>query len=181
MMPVLIAAVAIAGFLCALDLLLTFGVIRRLREHTAMLSAQRPAADLPWGLSPGEFPAGFSAVTGTDELVTGPAGLRLVAFFAAWCSVCPERVPPFLEYVTGNGIARDSVLAVVVDGVTEPPPYLARLAAVAQVTFEPSDGALAAAFKVDGFPAFVLLDADGAVQVSGWDPAELPAPAAMPV
>jgi hypothetical protein len=180
-MPVLIATIAIVGFLCALDLLLTFGVIRRLREHTTMLSAQRAAADVPWGLSPGEFPAEFSAATTDGEAVTGTAGLRVVAFFAAWCSVCPERVPSFLEYLGSNAIARDSVLAVVVDGGSEPPPYLARLDAVAQVTFEPSDGALAAAFKVDGFPAFVLLDAGGAVLVSGWDPAELPAPAAVPV
>ena len=37
-MPIVIAAVTIVGVLCVLDLLLTFGVIRRLREHTAMLA-----------------------------------------------------------------------------------------------------------------------------------------------
>ena len=38
-MPILIAAVVVVGCLCLLDLLLTFGVIRRLREHTSMLTA----------------------------------------------------------------------------------------------------------------------------------------------
>lgn len=180
-MPVLIAAVAIVGFLCALDLLLTFGVIRRLREHTAMLSEPRREAGVPQGLSPGERPAEFAAIATDGTRVTGPAGLRVVALLAAWCSACPETVPPFLDYLSGNLIARESVLAVVVDGEGEPPPYLARLAAVAQVSFEPSDGALSTAFKVDGFPTFVLLDADGAVRASGWDPAELPAPAVLPV
>ena len=37
-MPILIAAVVVVGGLCLLDLLLTFGVIRRLREHTSMLT-----------------------------------------------------------------------------------------------------------------------------------------------
>jgi thiol-disulfide isomerase/thioredoxin len=180
MMPVLIAAVAVVGFLCALDLLLTFGVIRRLREHTTMLTAPR-RQDVPRGLLPGELPAGFSAVTTDGGTVTGTAGVRLVAFFAVWCSVCPERVPSFLEYVSVNRIARDSVLAVVADGDKEAPPYLARLEDVARVSVEPSGGAVSAAFKLESFPTFILLDSDGAVQASGWNPAELPAPAAVPV
>lgn len=180
-MPVLIAAVAIVGLLCALDLLLTLGVIRRLRDHTTMLTAQRRPEDAPQGLPPGERPAGFSAVTTDGDQVAGTAGMRLVGFFAVWCSVCPGRVPSFLEYVSGNGIARDSVLAVVADGDSESPPYLAQLADVARVSIEPSGGAVSAAFKVESFPTFILLDSDGAVQASGWDPAELPAPAAVPV
>jgi hypothetical protein len=179
-MPIMIAAVGLAAALCLLDLLLTFGVIRRLREHTTILSALRRPNDLPQGLSPGELPAGFSATTMDGEQVNGTAGMRLVAFFAAWCSVCPGTVPPFLDYLRGNGIARDRVLAVLIDGDGEPPPYLAQLAAVARVSIEPSDGALSAAFKVPAFPTFVLLDADGAVLASGADPAELPAPAAVP-
>lgn len=180
-MPILIAAVAIVGFLCALDLLLTFGVIRRLREHTTMLSGQGRPAEPPQGLSVGELPAEFSATTTDDERVDGTAGLRLVAFFAAWCSVCPERVPSFLEYVSGNGIGRDSVLAVVADGDSEAPPYLGQLADVARVSIEPTSGAVSAAFQVTSFPTFVLLDSDGAVRASGWDPTALPVPAALPV
>lgn len=41
--PVLIAAVILAGAVCLTDLLLTFGAIRRLREHTVMLGEARGA------------------------------------------------------------------------------------------------------------------------------------------
>jgi hypothetical protein len=175
----MIAAVAVVGGLCLLDLLLTFGVIRRLREHTSMLTAAGGPADPPLGLSAGEFPAAFSAVNADGEPVSGAAGLRLVAFFAAWCSVCPERVPPFMEYLASHHIARDSVLVVVADGDSAPPPYLAELAPVARICVEPGDGEIMRAFKVAGFPAFFLLDANGAVALSGYDPAALPEPATV--
>jgi len=173
----MIAAVSVVGCLCLVDLLLTFGVIRRLREHTTMLTAQERLAEPPLGVSAGELPAGFSAVTTDGEPVSGPAGLRMVAFLASWCSICPERVPSLVEYLGSHRVARDGVLAVVVDGDSEAPPYLAQLADVARVCVEPSDGEVGKAFKVAGFPAFFLLDADGAVMASGYDPAGLPVPA----
>jgi thiol-disulfide isomerase/thioredoxin len=176
-MPVLIAAVAVVGVLCLLDLLLTFGVIRRLREHTDMLTRQERSADPPPGLSSGDVPAEFSVVTTDGEPLSGAAGLRIVAFFASWCSVCPERVPSFIEYLSNNRIARGSVLAVVVDGDSEPPPYLAELAYVARTCIESADGEVGKAFKVTGFPAFFLLDAENAIAASGYDPSALPAPA----
>lgn len=37
-MPFLITAVVLVGLLCALDLVLGLGVIKRLREHTEMLN-----------------------------------------------------------------------------------------------------------------------------------------------
>lgn len=36
-MPFLVTAVVLVGLLCAVDLLLTFAVLRRLREHTEEL------------------------------------------------------------------------------------------------------------------------------------------------
>ena len=37
-MAILGAAIVVMGLLCLIDLLLTFGVIRRLREHTEQLA-----------------------------------------------------------------------------------------------------------------------------------------------
>jgi thiol-disulfide isomerase/thioredoxin len=177
-MPILIAAVVAVGCLCLLDLLLTFGVIRRLREHTSMLTTAGGALEPYVGLRAGESPGPFSAVTISGE-VAGAAGLRMVAFFSSWCSSCPEQVPPFVEYLIRHRIARDSVLAVIAGDNNAPPPYLDRLAEVTQACVVQDDSDIAKAFKVTGFPAFCLLDADGAVAASGYDPTTLPEPATV--
>jgi hypothetical protein len=176
-MPILIAAVIAVGGLCLLDLLLTFGVIRRLREHTDILSNGPGAASSVTSLEPGQSPAAFTAVTTSGELVTGATGLRVAAFFSSSCSACPERVAPFLAYLSRHHMSRDSVLAVVSQDDSAPAPYLGQLAEAAQACAEPENGEIAQAFGVTGFPAFCLLDADGAVLASGYDPAALPEPA----
>jgi hypothetical protein len=176
-MPILTAAIIAVGALCLLDLLMTFGVIRRLREHSALLrDRQNRLADRPViTLSPGQIPAPFTAATTDGSALAGPAGLRLVGFFSSSCSACPERVPPFTDYVRANAIGRSEVLAVLLThDRTTPPPYLDELAQVAQVSMQPDDSQVVDAFRVDGFPAFCLLDADGAVMASGFDPATLP-------
>jgi hypothetical protein len=180
-MPIVIAAVAVVGGLCLLDLLLTFGVIRRLREHTDMLTALNAAggpARLALGLSAGDFPGAFSAVTTDGVPVNGAAGLRVVAFFSR-CSICPERVPPFADYLRAHDFGRDSVLAVSVGPGSTPQAYLSELAPVARICVEPEDGEIARAFKVPGFPSFFLLDPDGSVAGNGYDPAALPEPATV--
>ncbi len=177
-MPFVIAAIAVVGALCLLDLLLTFGMIRRLREQTDILNVltagRVPGATL--GMAPGRTPAAFSAVTTEGATVSGPAGLRLVAFFSR-CSICPERVAPFAEYLSTQRINRDSVLVVSVGPGGEPQPYLSALVPVALICAEPEGGQIVRAFEVSGFPAFFLLDAGGAVAATEYDPAELPVPA----
>jgi hypothetical protein len=175
---VLIAAVILVGAVCITDLLLTFGVIRRLREHTALLGEVR-GADVPvTGLAAGETPDPFTSVTVHGTVTAGPAGLRVVAFFSKHCSACPGRVGPFIDYVRASHLSHADVLAVVTGPPDEPVPYLEQLAEVAQVCAEDSGGELAKVFKVSGFPAFCLLDAGGAVRASGHEPAALPVSAA---
>ena len=176
-MAILIAAVALVGVLCLLDLLLTFGVIRRLREHTDLLSGLGQSQVL--GLGKGKSPGTFSAMTTAGNVVTDAAQLRMVAFLSSSCSVCPERVPPFVAYLNDYRLGRDSVLAVIQGGPDEPVPYLDQLAEVALVCVEPEDGEVAQAFEVNGYPLFFLLDVDGVVTTSTYDPAMLPAPAAV--
>jgi hypothetical protein len=178
-MPVMIAAVVIVGGLCLLDLLLTFGVIRRLREHTTMISGAAGKPRLASGLSAGDVPAAFSAITTDTEIVSGAARLRVVAFFASWCSVCPERVQPFAEYLGAHDIRRDNVLVVSVGPGSTLPSYLTELSLLAQICIEQEDGEIARAFKVTGFPAFFLLDSDGSVALSEFSPSALPEPATV--
>ncbi len=176
---VVVAALIVVGLLCLLDLLVTFGVIRRLRQHAELLRDHQMPADHPViGLATGQAPEPFTTVTADGSAVVGPAGLRLVGFFSAGCSACPERVAPFAAYLRTSHIAREEALAVLL--VAEdmaPPAYLGTLAAVAQVSVQPLDSEVARAFAVSGYPAFCLLDGDGAVLTSGYDPATLPAPA----
>jgi hypothetical protein len=177
-MSILATAVVIVGALCLTNLVLVFGIIRRLREHTALLS-ERSHAEVPvTGLGTGDTPPAFTVVTTEGGMVAGPAGLRLVAFFSSSCSLCPKRVPVFADYVRENRLGRDDVLAVILGDADEPVPYLDQLETVAQTRREPENGELALAFQVSGYPAFCLLDADGAVLASGYDPATLPAPVA---
>jgi hypothetical protein len=177
-MPVVDAAIAVVGVLCVLDMLMTFGAIRRLREHTELLRALS-VPDVPViGLAIGESPGAFSAVTAGGQPVSNLDGYRLIAFFSTSCSICPERVAPFAHYVAQHRLAQDAVLAVVVGPVTEPPPYLDQLAEVAQVCVEGHEGELGNTFKVVGFPAFCLLDSGGVVTATNYDPAALPEPVA---
>ncbi len=178
-MPILIAAVAVVGVLCLLDLLLTFGVIRRLKEHTAMLAERGRGMAGPdvIGLAEGESPGAFSVTALGGEHVTEATALRVVSFFSSRCSICPERVPPLLDYLAAHHVGRASALAVVVGDKDQPPPYLESLAEFAQICVEQEDGEVAKAFKVAGYPAFCLLGADGTVLASGYDPADLPEPA----
>jgi hypothetical protein len=83
-----------------------------------------------------------------------------------------------VDYVHANQVGHDGVLAVVAGSDAEPVPYLDRLAEVAQVCVEPDGGDLAMAFKVTGYPAFCLLDADGALLAVSYDPDSLPTLAA---
>lgn len=173
-MAILIAIVVIFAALCLTNLLLTFGTIRRLREHTAILSGHSDSERPVIGLPIGEAPAAFEAVTLDGQRLTGPAGFRLVGFFSSSCSICPERVPAFTDYARVHHVGRDRVLAVVLGAAEKPVPYLDELAAVAQVCVEPDNGELSKAFAVSGYPAFCLLDADGAVGAASFDPASLP-------
>ncbi len=176
-MPVLVAAVALTAALCLVNLLLTFGVIRRQREYVKLLNEPKTLPEVT-GLLPGETPGAFAAVSATGRQVRNATGVRVAAFFSTECSVCTKRVEPFISYVSARKISQDSVLAVIVgNGAPDGgalTPYVDQLAAVATVCTEQHDGGVSTAFKITGFPAFCLLDDDGLLTASGYDPAMLP-------
>jgi hypothetical protein len=179
-MPALTAALSVVGVLCLLDLILTLGVIRRLREHTEMLAEVNGGPPPVMRIQVGSSPAHFSAIAADGGLVSGASGLFVVAFFSSSCPICPERVEPFARYLTNSDVPPDRALVVIVGPVSDPPPYRDRLAAVARLVAEDVDGEISRAYQVVAFPAFALMDGTGNVLAASHDPAELPVVTAAP-
>lgn len=167
-MVYLAAAVVVVGVLCVLNLLLTYGVIRRLREHNELLGQRRagmPDLVIGAGSAVGAFTA--STIDGdplnVDDLATG----TLVGFFSPGCSACVEQLPRFVDVAAAHPGGQDRVLAVVVgseDGAAE---YVSSLSPKARVVVEPHGSEIEKAFTVKGYPVFALVGAGGVVTVSG--------------
>lgn len=177
-MVYLAGGVVIASVLTVLNLLLTFGVIRRLREHTELLSARSTAGAPDLLLGVGESPDSFTAVTTNDEQVSLEtlAGEQLVGFFTPGCEPCKEKAPLFAERAAARG--RTRTLAVVIGEPDEVGEFVTMFEPVARVVVESTmdAGSVAGAFKVKGFPAACVLDGDGVVTVSGLDLAQAAEP-----
>lgn len=171
------------GALCVvglLNLLVSAGIVRRLRELTELVRVQ-VGGPLATGTTAPMLGAGrtvgpFEANT-TDGAAVGRAllsGVTLVGVFSPGCAHCRDRMPSFVELAGARD--RERVLAVVAGGqpdAIEATDYVTALTPVAQVVREATDGAVTAALRVDGFPAFALLDANGVVLASGVSPDEL--------
>jgi hypothetical protein len=161
-------AVVFCATLSALNLLLMFGVIRRLREHEQALAGGGPerASAPPRMLSPGEAPSDFMAVDidgaalSRDQLAAG-----LVSFFTPDCQPCEARLPRFVRAAEREPSGRAGVLAVVVGDPTQAEPMTRALAPVARVFTEMHGGALTTAFRVSGFPATCRLDGGQVIAV----------------
>lgn len=182
MEAVLVAVVVIVGAIAVLNLLLTFGVIRRLREHNDLLAGGASVGrGVPTMVGVGESVAPFtaSAVDGSPVSSARYTRPSLVGVFGAGCQTCEEKLPIFVSNAAAFPGGREAVLAVVIaadDG--EGAPYVDALAKVAVVIREDDHhGPASTALGVTGFPAFALLDANGVVLASAADPSRLPSPA----
>ncbi|WP_182881022.1 TlpA family protein disulfide reductase [Microbispora sp. H10949] len=175
-MPFLSALVLGVGVLCLIDLVLTVGVIRRLRTHEEMLAA-RPGVSPPIVLPPGATIGAFSAVS-TDgvhvsaETLTEPA---LVGVFSPDCPACGDRLPQFAERARSFPGGRGSVLAVLVGTEEEVAAQRRALEPVALVLIEEYGTGVTKALRVQGFPSLALLDGHGRVLASGSTLADLDA------
>jgi hypothetical protein len=183
-MAVLVAAVVLVGAVAMANLVFTFGVIRRLREHTELLSGMSAGG---FGgrnmLGPGRAVGAYAAtaVDGTPVSNDAADGPLLVGFFSLGCEPCTAKRPIFAERAREHPGGRDRVLAVVVgdDGDGDASAYLDELTPVARVVRQLPTGELPAAFRVEGYPAFAFVGADGVVLASGSavpDPSTIGAP-----
>ncbi|MEU4211794.1 hypothetical protein AB0F13_17615 [Streptomyces sp. NPDC026206] len=155
-MSIVIAALILVGLLCSLDLLLTVGVIKRLREHTELLSRKGDQASLTTGEEVGSFSA--RTVDGeavTDEMIDTET---VVAFFSTTCGPCKEKLPKFVEYARSVPGGRGRVIATVVGEGDESAPMVAALSPVARVTAEDASGVMGEAFKVMAYPVVLKVN-----------------------
>ncbi|KAB2339802.1 TlpA family protein disulfide reductase [Actinomadura rudentiformis] len=162
-MAFLVALVVLVGLLCVIDLLLTIGVIRRLREHTELLRVRN---EPPGGLPVGSIVDEFAGADTDGRPVTRdslPAG-TLVAFLSSGCAPCEEMKPRFVEAAGMDG--EPQALAVVSGpGSRE---LAAQLSAVARVVVEDdTSGPVCAAFQVQAFPTLYRLGPGGRVTATG--------------
>jgi hypothetical protein len=100
-MPNAMVVASAAGLVVLLNLVLTYGVIRRLREHTILLARAFPARVPQAGHVVGDF-----AATAVDGAVVTRAWVErkgIVAFLRPGCEACEEALIGLTAYVRAAG------------------------------------------------------------------------------
>ena len=173
-MAFLAAGLVAFSLVCVLNLLLTFGVIRRLRQQAEILADEKfrtqPARTptVPAGSSPDVFSA--TTTKGerfSNETLRNGETRAIVAFFSTDCSVCGVAVSEFVEDVARLRFDLDRIVAVVIGTEEDASSLVAQLEPVASVVVEPFTGPVAPAFALHGVPGMCLLDDSGVVAASG--------------
>jgi hypothetical protein len=162
-MMYLVATVIVIGAVTVLNLVLTYGVIRRLRQHTDLLSkrATPPSQDLmrPVGTTVDDFDV--AADDGGRVVRAGLSGYAAIAFVSPGCQPCTDLTPRLLTAGRAG-----HVLAVVLDHPDDAE-YRAQLSAAATVIGGAASQPVIDAFGVSGFPAVCRVDDHGVITATG--------------
>jgi hypothetical protein len=172
-MPYVIALTALFGALCALNIALTAGVLRRLREIEER--TRYSGLDLTPGtpdvmLAVGEQVGTFTTVTTkgehlSDDFLTD--GHTVVGVFAHGCGKCDERLPEFVSFVRDRGIPRERALALMVGTPEQVESKRALAEPVATVVIEELDGPVSLALAARVYPALAVIGPDKTVRAAG--------------
>lgn len=169
-MSFLAAAVVLVGLLCLFNLVLTFGVIRRLRSHDERLA---DVAGAPPVLGVGEHIGEFTTTTVDGESLSREQldTETVVAFFSPDCNPCRTKLPKFVEYARALPGGRAQAVATVVGSATEAAEFVEQLSPVARVVVEEPDEAMSTAFHVRSFPTLLRVEPadDGRLLVTAND------------
>ncbi|MGK5554648.1 TlpA family protein disulfide reductase [Actinomadura kijaniata] len=172
-MPYLVAAVVLVGALSLLNLLLTLGILRRMRADALRPGGNAGHGVDPFALKPGSPVGEFTALTSEGDPVTRETLTGVVGFFSAGCEPCHELLPDFVA--RARELGRDHVLAVVGGDDRD---LVAALTPVARVVLaEPDGGPVARAFRNEWTPALYLVGPDGRIAATAARVEELPVPA----
>ncbi|RBQ17729.1 hypothetical protein DP939_22930 [Spongiactinospora rosea] len=176
MLSSIVAAIALVTLL---NVILTIGVVRRLRDqHTVLESLRHQQPGPTVGAVVGDF-AG-AATTGHSITPKSLAGREtLVAFFSNECEPCRTKLPRFVNYVIQQQLAKHDVLAVVVGQERDSSEFVSQLAPVCTVATEEFKGEIAAAFQVSSYPTTVRLRSEGGNLVVSEIDVDLDAAAAL--
>jgi hypothetical protein len=179
-MTITTSLTVVLSIITVLHLLITFGLVRRLRVHTDLLNQllDDTKRTLPTGTPIPAFTAStVDDVPLSDSDLAHPAAIALLAVN---CPHCRTNLPDFVAYVRSAGYPRDHVLAVVTtsDGITDPADrdtMIDALTPVATVICETGPrGPVAEAFQTQGFPTFYLTDTHAAISASSHAVRQLP-------
>ncbi|WP_067830078.1 TlpA family protein disulfide reductase [Actinomadura kijaniata] len=164
-MPYLVAAVVLLAVLSLFNLLLTLGVVRRLRRREGETDLILPA---------GAAVPEFAAVTAAGETLTRDSlSGAVVGFFSPDCGACEAQLPKFAQLAAGH-----RAVAVLHGGEAETRAHRAVLGEAAEVVVEETGGPMGKAFAVSAYPTFALVGPDGTVTASSFDVDRLPLPRA---
>ncbi|MFF4198257.1 hypothetical protein [Nonomuraea sp. NPDC001831] len=154
-MYILSAAILLVGALCIINLIFTMGVIKRLREHTALLRGSNDPMAIELGTEIGDF----TALTIDGEQIDHESltAETSIAFFSPNCKPCKEKLPGFVAYAAGLPRGRNQVLAVVAGNADMAAGFTAELRQVARVVVEGPSGPLVSAFGVRAFPTVLTV------------------------
>jgi thiol-disulfide isomerase/thioredoxin len=173
------AAIVLIGALCLLNLVLLLGLLRRLRRGDALDGRSFAGTMTAQGLTLGRKPAPFGVRTLEGQELTeahlagNPA---LVGFFSPGCKPCSEQAPKFAALAARWPGGSDRVFVVIADDSPAAAEYARQFEGIAQRVIDGVSGQVCTAYGVTAFPAFGLLDEDGAVAAEGTTVDSLPAP-----
>jgi len=162
-----------------LNLILTTGLVRRLRDFSAR-GEPEPQLRLPVapGLSPGDAVPEFSttSVAGHSVSTADLNGVPwVVGFFSSGCRACREHIVDYGDYVASLRSGSTAAIAVVVGtdpggrDLVETAQHITELLVV-----EDLGGAVSRSFAVEAFPSFFAVDRSGRVSHADLSARRLP-------
>jgi cytochrome c biogenesis protein CcmG, thiol:disulfide interchange protein DsbE len=104
-----------------------------------------------------------------EEVVIGPDGAKVIMVVAHWCPHCQREVPRVMDHLDTNPMPADVELVMLSTAVTRnaanypPSRWLEREGWEGPTLIDTEQGTGAAALGLDGFPYFVVTDAQGRV------------------
>lgn len=165
-----------AALIASLALGISLLILRVLPEPAPQPGIGGRVSWSPGGLEPGSRaqPIVARASTGQHLDSTEFAGRpHLVAFLSGSCPGCRTSLPSLAGYV-GRWPGSLRLIAVIVGDPRQGTELEQSLAPIATVVFEPDRGPIAAAYRVVGFPCYVLVSASATVLASSASVLDLP-------
>ena len=169
------AAIVALSLVVLFNLLLTFGVLRRLRE----LQDRTPQGPITPPLQTGIRAPAFVAhdISGARFSERDLAGGGVLAFLATDCDGCHQQIPTLqVSLASVSNLPVVVVVATAMHGEVDTersvelmsrvkvPEYTRKVAAI-----EPLDGNLQAAYQVTDFPTYIIIDDGGIIRATTHD------------